>query len=346
MKKTIIWLMLLAMLLPLLAACGKRAEEIDMPTDTEAWRAYFLSGADGVTAENGKVTFTDGCGETRTLPTDLRNVAILYASFTTLWYEAGGTVSGCLGGESAVELYREQIGRDITGDVGAQILAETAQAKQWDMERILSAHPDLLICSSAMGGYATLEGPARAAGIDLVVVDYDDFSDYLKWFKVFCHLTGHPELWESVAMRALDEVVACLSDCPTDRTPRVLSLFTGADSLKVNTSATVLGGMLEALGATNVVDRFGGTDAQHTALNPEAVVAADPDIILIQCHTGEETARQLVARLYGDDPVWQSLRAVREGRVYYLEKTLFHNKPNRRFSDAYTTLAKYLYQMK
>ena len=35
MRKTIIWLMLLAMLLPLLAACGKNADEPDMPTDTE-----------------------------------------------------------------------------------------------------------------------------------------------------------------------------------------------------------------------------------------------------------------------------------------------------------------------
>ena len=146
-----------------------------------------------------------------------------------------------------------------------------------------------------------------------------------------------------MALAALDEVVACLTACPVDQTPQVLSLFTGADSLKVNTSATVLGGMLRVLGASNVMDRLGGTDAQHAVLNLEAVLAADPDMILIQCHTGEQTARELVERLYGADPVWQSLRAVREGRVYYLEKTLFHNKPNRRFADAYAALAACLY---
>lgn len=343
MRRTILWLLLGAILISQFAACGRSGEGQQMPTEPEAWRTYFLSKADSVTVEDGTVTFLDGTGEARTLPTGLGNVAILYASFTTLWYEAGGAVSGCLGGDAAVELYREQIGRDITADEGVQILADSAQAKRWDMERILSAHPDVVICSTAMSGYATLEAPARAAGIPVVVVDYDDFADYLKWFKVFCHLTGHPELWESVALAALDEVVACLTACPVDQTPQVLSLFTGADSLKVNTSATVLGGMLRVLGASNVMDCLGGTDAQHAVLNLEAVLAADPDMILIQCHTGEQTARELVERLYGADPVWQSLRAVREGRVYYLEKTLFHNKPNRRFADAYAALAACLY---
>ena len=47
----------------------------------------------------------------------------LYASFTTLWYEAGGEVIGCIGGDSSVTLYEEYIGRDITQDEGMQVVA-------------------------------------------------------------------------------------------------------------------------------------------------------------------------------------------------------------------------------
>ena len=47
--------------------------------------------------------------------------------------------------------------------------------------------------------------------------------------------------------------------------------------------------------------------------------------------------------MYGGNAVWQSLRAVKEGRVYFLEPHLFHYKPNSRFTDAYVTLAKILY---
>jgi len=52
----------------------------------------------------------------------------------------------------------------------------------------------------------------------------------------------------------------------------------------------------------------------------------------------------LVERLVGGSPVWQSLDAVKAGRVFYLDKTLFHNKPNRRFAEAYAMLAEMLYE--
>lgn len=343
MRKWLLYMLCIAMLLSCCACRKVVVGENDLPADGEALREAFLAKANEVTVTEDAVTFSDGSGgDPITVTACPQNTAILYASLTTLWYEAGGTVSGCLGGNSAVELYTEQIGRDITLDEGVSVLADSAQAKRWDVERIIAAHPDLIICSAAMSGYATIHGPAAAAGIPVIVMEYQDFSDYLKWFKVACHLTGHPELWESVALKVLDEVVDVILSCPDGEAPTVLSLFSGVDSLKANTSHTVVGGMISALHAVNIVDAW-GMDAEHTVVNPEAVYAADPDVILIQCHTGADTARALVESLYGENPVWQSLTAVREGRVFYLEKSLFHNKPNRRFAEAYAVLAQCLY---
>jgi iron complex transport system substrate-binding protein len=181
----------------------------------------------------------------------------------------------------------------------------------------------------------------------LIAVSYEDFSDYLKWFKVFCHLNGRPELWESVALAALDEVVDVLcaaAPAPGGEAPRVLSLFAGAQTLQANTRTSTLGGMLEALHAVNVIDRAESPwPADRLEVNLETLYVADPDVILIQCHGDEDSARTLVSEQLEDDPIWQSLTAVREGRVYYLDRSLFHNKPNHRFAEAYATLAKYLY---
>ena len=63
----------------------------------------------------------------------------------------------------------------------------------------------------------------------------------------------------------------------------------------------------------------------------------------MQCHAGADAAREQVEELYGDNAVWQSLKAVQNDKVYYLEKTLFHNKPNSRFAEAYQKLAEILY---
>ena len=120
--------------------------------------------------------------------------------------------------------------------------------------------------------------------------------------------------------------------------------LSGSESLQANTSSTVVGGMINAMNAKNIVDSWGDTSgAERLDINLDTVYAADPDIIVIQCHAGVEEAQEQVETLYGDNPVWNSLRAVKDGRVYYLEKTLFHNKPNSRFAEAYSRLEAILY---
>lgn len=311
--------------------------------NTDALKAFFLEKADKVRINEDSVTFTDASGDGTTELTVKKcpsSVFCLYPSFTALWYEAGGSVTGCIGGEPAAALYSEYIGRDITKDDSMTVVATTAAGKSWDIETVISKKPELIICSAAMSGYSTVKAPAAAADIPIIVVDYDDFSDYLKWFKVFSNLTGRPELWESIALEALNKVTDILASCPTENTPSVFCMFAASERLKANTSGTVLGGMISAMGAKNIIE---SEHAERIAVNLEAVYAADPDIILVQCHSDVTSARELVEKLYGDDPVWQSLSAVKTGRVYYLEPSLFHNKPNSRFPEAYLTLAEYLY---
>lgn len=312
-----------------------------------ALKAEFLKAADEVTVSDDAVTFKDATsadGSTVTIKKNPGKVVNLYASFTTLWYEAGGSVVGCIGGSSSQNLYNEYIGRDITADAGMTVVATTSSGKKWDTEKIVALQPDLIICSTAMSGYSTIENPAKAANIPVIAVKYDDFSDYLKWFKVFCNISGHPELWDSVAMKALDDVVNVLAEIPDEGAPRVFSMFANASKLDANTSSTVVGGMVTAMKAKNIVDDWQNPEgAERLTINLETVFAADPDIIIVQCHAGTDAAKAQVEETYGSNPVWQSLSAVRNGKVFYLEKTLFHNKPNSRFAEAYQKLAEILY---
>lgn len=63
-------------------------------------KATFLKLADEVVVDDDSVTFQDASGDTPvTIRKNPQKVVNLYASFTTLWYEAGGTVVGCIGGQ-------------------------------------------------------------------------------------------------------------------------------------------------------------------------------------------------------------------------------------------------------
>lgn len=345
MKRTTSIFLALLFTLGALASCTSNAAD-----KSAALREDFLAKADAVIVTEDSVTFTDASGrENVTIQKNPTSVVGLYASLTTLWYEAGGEVIGCIGADSSIELYNEYIGRDITKDVGMSVVSTSAVSKKWDIEKIISLSPDLIICSTAMSGYATISEPANVAGIPVIAADYDDFADYLKWFKVFCNLNDRPELWESVALKALDEVTAVLAAIDSTNAPTVLCIFSGTESLSANTSYTVLGEMITAMGAVNIADadyeRF-SYSAERIPINLETVYAADPDIILVQCHAGVGAAMEHIEQVYGDNPVWQSLRAVKKGRVCLLNKELFHNKPNSRFAEAYKELANILYPTK
>ena len=75
----------------------------------------------------------------------------------------------------------------------------------------------------------------------------------------------------------------------------------------------------------------------------EAIVAADPDVILVTTMGDEEKAVANFEDTLQADPAWRSLRAVQDGRVYMLDKALFHYKPNERWAESYETLADILY---
>nr|MBQ4319962.1 ABC transporter substrate-binding protein [Clostridia bacterium] len=188
MKKILLSLTL--MLCFILSSCS--AESDKNITSSNDIRESFLSAANEVTVTENSVIFTDAVSDAPTeIQKNPKRVVCMYPSYGTLWYEAGGELVGCIGGSSASEVYTEYIGRDIALDDEMTVLGTTAAGKHWDVEAVLALKPDLIICSTAMNGYGTLDAPASAADIPLIAVDYDNFSDYLKWFKVFCNLTGH-----------------------------------------------------------------------------------------------------------------------------------------------------------
>ena len=324
------------------------SSEVDQAVLAERKQVYadmFLEKANQVTITEDSVTFEDASGEgEKTIMKNPGSVMVLYGSFTTLWYEAGGTASGVIGGDSAVELYEMYIGRDITADEGVEVVADSSSGKKWSVEGMIAANPDLIICSTAMSGYSTISAPATAAGIPVIAISYNDFADYLMWFKVFSAISGHEDLWESIALKSLDEVTTVLAEVANQKGPAVFAMFAGANSLQANTAGTVVGSMINELNAVNIVDSWPNTEnADRLDINLETVYAAQPEMILVQCHADGELCSRMIEEQYGSNEVWRSLNAVKENRVFYLESKLFHYKPNSHFAEAYQNLAGILY---
>jgi ABC-type Fe3+-hydroxamate transport system substrate-binding protein len=309
-------------------------------------REKFLILANEVEVTEDEVIFHDNAteeGVEHRIKRGIDQVAILYGSYTTLWYEAGGEAMAIIGGDN-IKTYEKDIGRDITQDEGVEVVAETNSGQTWDVERIIASQPELIICSQAMSGYATISGPAEAAGIEVLCLSYDTFEDYLKWFKVFSHLAGEPERFEEVALKVLDEVILIILACPAEETPQVAILFASPRDFTLNTKATSIGAMVLDLKANNVVDDWDNPDgAKRLPVSLERLFTINPEKILVQTHTSEDKCREVIEENFGDNAVWNELDAVKNKELYILDTNLFHRKPNARFAEAYKQLAQILY---
>jgi len=333
-----------------LASCDSSDSNSSYEASTKAEiKETFTTKSSLVSDSDDTVSFTDANGTEFNLTKNPDNITVLYASYTTLLYEAGGVATGVVGGSSAKATYTEYIGRDITTDEGVNVVASSPAGKTWNTETIMATNPDVVFCATVMSGYSTISGACEAAGVPCVAIDYNDFADYLKWFKVFYELTSTSEsedLWTNVALEALDDVADVIyetnnSDLESDA---LLSLFSGTSTFQVNTRNVLVGSMIEALGGDNIATSWGETTEERLTLDVEKIYASHPKKILIQCHADEEDVKALMDSLYGENAVWQAIiEEVGEDNIIYLSKSLFQNKPNRKFALAYQTLAQHIY---
>ena len=46
--------------------------------------------------------------------------------------------------------------------------------------------------------------------------------------------------------------------------------------------------------------------------------------------------------MLNSNPIWNSLDAIKNNKLFYLDKELFHLKPNKRWGESYEVLSNYL----
>ena len=100
--------------------------------------------------------------------------------------------------------------------------------------------------------------------------------------------------------------------------------------------------MLRDFGCINIAD----SDAmllEHLSL--ESIALQNPHkLFFVEAGDHSEEIRLFVEKTFVENPLWQSLDAVKNGEVYFMEKELYNLKPNASFALAYEKLEGILYE--
>lgn len=200
----------------------------------------------------------------------------------------------------------------VNGDRFAGLPAIGANGEP-DAEAILAADPQVIVMSAYVDGADDLQ--ART-GIPVVVVPGSDTTLDDGAFETI-RLLGELYGVENRAAELTDylreveaDLAARTADIPAEEKPSVYVCgvsFQGAHGFE-GTEAHY--GPLELIGADNLANQTGQASAFD--IDPEQVLAWDPDVILI-----DYNGLPLIAEDYAADPdFYNALTAVREGRVY------------------------------
>ena len=277
-------------------------------------------------------TFTDDLGREVTVEHPER-VACLISSFADIWCLAGGA-DQIVAATNATWIYFDLPLREDVVNLGA--------TKELNMEQLIACEPDLVLASCGTDRNVELEDSFEQMGINVAYFEVSDFQDYLNLLHLSTTITGRENLYETHGVQVESQIQTVLEKSRNRGTaPKVLCMRASASMVTVkNSQDNVLGEMLCSLGCVNIAD----SDASLLEnISLERILEADPEYIFI-AQRGDDREGMIahVEAMMRENPAWLQLTAVKEGKVFYMDKNLYNLKPNHRWGEAYEKLEEIL----
>jgi iron complex transport system substrate-binding protein len=205
-------------------------------------------------------------------------------------------------------------------------------------EPVLALAPDLVIMVNRQSGQVS---QFRAVGLKVVQLEEPaELDAVLDRIELIGRISGHRD--EAVEFSGdmrdrieglADRIEAVSSPAAAPGTGPLVFYELSPDGFTAAPDSFV-GALLLTVKARNVAE---GATTPFPQLSMEAIIAADPEVILLADSLGGQSPASVRAR-----PGWQSISAVRNNRVYEVDPDIF-NRAGPRIVDALEQLASLLY---
>ena len=294
----------------LLTACGTPAAE-----NTNAVGAY--------------ASITDDNGRTVTFDKKPERIVVTSASFLEPLYAVGGEVVGRPDSKSKIP-------------DAAKNVTSIGRVYQIDAEKVLSLTPDLVILNKGMN--EKLVETLAANNVNTLVLDMKTYDDVKREIGIFATLTGEKEKGEQLTSKMDADIAAVRASIPAEK-KRVAIIHSTGQGLSVQLDGSIAGSIANMLGWENTASGMTALDKNPDAApySMETLVAQNPDIIFVTSMGEEAEIRASMEAMFAESPAWQSVAAIRDGRVYYLPQEMFLFSPGIEYPEAVKYMARLVY---
>lgn len=278
------------------------------------------------------LSITDVSGRSVDFESAPQRVCILAGTAMNIWYDVGGTAVCSVQITDNVKTVPEN-------DAAMRAVPTVGATSNVDIEAVSSYEPDLVIVMGS--AQDTVLSRLRELGIRGLQVRARSQAELDSIYRAFGVLTGHQDTAAERIDRISEQVDEVVGRLPDESTSVVIVYVTAA-SLAVKLDDSIAGQIARTLRLTNIAS--GSTpdnpDSETTPLDIEAIVAAQPDHVLVTSMVDTDAdARARMAEEFASNQAWQAVDAVREGRVSYLPQEYFLLNGGPYYGDAVAYLA-------
>lgn len=220
-------------------------------------------------------------------------------------------------------------------------LPQVGQAMSPDLEIVASLEPDLFVMDSSFK--SSVEESLSQYGLNTFFFETGSYSAFVNSIKELgTEINRDEEANELVG--EIESAVAKGLEKKGDESPTVAVIFGAGDNFMLATDTSYLGDLVSTLGATNITSKLeGDMSSAYVQFSLEQILAENPDYVLRFAHGNVEETAKMFDQTFDSNEAYQALDAVKEGRVYDLDSTVFNVSANLQIKTAIETLADILY---
>ena len=220
-------------------------------------------------------------------------------------------------------------------------LPQVGQAMSPDLEIVASLEPDLFVMDSSFK--SSVEESLSQYGLNTFFFETGSYSAFVNSIKQLGTEINRKEEANELAGE-IESAVAKGLEKKGDESPTVAVIFGAGDNFMLATDTSYLGDLVTTLGATNITSKLeGDMSSAYVQFSLEQILAENPDYVLRFAHGNVEETAKMFDQTFDSNEAYQALDAVKEGRVYDLDSTVFNVSANLQIKTAIETLADILY---
>ena len=280
-------------------------------------------------SQGSYATITDDNGRTVSFDKKPERIVVTSASFLEPLYAVGGEVVGRPDSKSKIP-------------EAAKSVTNIGRVYQIDTEKVLALTPDLVILNRGMN--EKLVETLAANHIKTLVIEMKSYEDVKREIGTFATLTGETAKGDELIRKMDADIEAVRTSIPQEK-KRVAIIHSTGQGLSVQLDGSIAGNIANILGWENTAAGMPALDKNPDAApySMETLVAQNPDIIFVTSMGEEAEIRASMEAMFAESPAWQSVSAVRDGRVYYLPQEMFLFSPGIEYPAAVKYMARLVY---